>query len=59
MTLAVLTEASDHGVRTYSCPAKDLVGERGSLVLWPESEHPIRVPFAWVYWLRFVEVESA
>ena len=56
MTIAIVTEASDHGVRTYSCPATELVGQRGALVLWPRSARPIRVPFAWVYWLRFKEV---
>lgn len=56
MTIATIVEASDHGIRTYSCPATQLVGQRGSLVLWPESEQPIRVPFAWVYWLRFEEI---
>lgn len=55
MTIAVVTEASDHGVYTYSCPARHLVGRHGSLVLWPRSEKPISVPFAWVASLHFKE----
>ena len=57
MTIAHVTEASDYGFRTYSCPATQLVGQRGSLVLWPKSAKPIRIPYAWVYWLRFEELE--
>lgn len=56
MTIAILTEASDHGVRTYSCPARELVAHHGSLVLWPRSGYPIRVPFAWIYSLHFEEL---
>jgi hypothetical protein len=56
MTIAVLTEASDHGVFTYSCPARHLVARRGSFVLWPQSEKPIRVPYAWCYSLHFEEL---
>lgn len=55
MIIAVVTEASDYGIRTYSCPATELEGRAGSLHLWPRSDKPIRVPYAWVYWLRFKE----
>jgi hypothetical protein len=55
VTIAVLTEASDHGVFTYSCPATQLAGRYGSLVMWPRSEKPIRVPYAWCYSLHFEE----
>lgn len=57
-TIAVLTEASDHGVRTFSCPARELVARYGSLVLWPRSATPIKVPFAWVYSLHFEELAA-
>jgi hypothetical protein len=44
------------GIATHSCPATELRGERGMLTLWPRSAAPIRIPFAWIYWLRFEEV---
>jgi hypothetical protein len=56
MTIAVLTEASDRGVFTYSCPATELVGHYGSLILWPRSEKPIKVPYARAYSLHFEEL---
>lgn len=58
MTIAVLTESSNYGVRTYSCPARELVGRYGSLVMWPQSATPIKVPFAWVYSLHFEDVRA-
>lgn len=58
MTIAVLVEATDGRVRTLSCPARDLVGRYGSLILWPRSASPLRVPFAWVYSLHFEEVAA-
>ncbi len=58
MTVAVVTEASDHGIRVLSCPAAELVGGQGALVLWPSSRTPIVVPYAWVFSLRFTEVAT-
>ena len=56
VTIAVLTETADGTVRTLSCPARELVGRYGSLILWPRSATPIKVPFAWVYSLHFEEI---
>lgn len=57
MTIAVITEAdADYGIRTLSCPATQLVAGRGAFTLWPKSEHPITVPFAWCYDLHFKEL---
>lgn len=58
MIIGIVTEASDHGIRTYSAPATEIVGQRGSLTLWPGSEKPIRVPYAWLYRLRFRDTEE-
>lgn len=56
LTIAVLTETADGVVRTYSCPARELVARYGSMILWPRSATPIKVPFAWVYSLHFEEI---
>lgn len=56
MTIAVLTEASDHGVYTHCCPATQLVGRYGEFILWPQSKTPIKVPYAWAYSLHFEEL---
>ena len=60
-TIAVITTSdwSEYGgVQTYSCPAKHVEGTGGALYLWPKSAKPIVVPWAWVYWLRFIELPS-
>jgi hypothetical protein len=62
MTIAILTAVGpwdDSPLVTHSCPAEQLVGERGSLTMWPNSERPIRVPFACIYWLRFRDLSSS
>lgn len=58
MTIAIVTEKDwrDGRLRTYSAPATQVEGFAGSLVLWPKSERPIRVPWAACYWLRFKEL---
>jgi hypothetical protein len=56
MTIAVLVESSDYGVRVLSCPATELIAEYGSFVMWPRSANPIHVPYAWTYQLRIREL---
>lgn len=58
MTIATVIEASDRGIRIFSCPAVHLRGFAGSLTLWPLSEKPIRVPYAWVYSLSFKDSDA-
>ena len=58
MTIAVITETADGTVRKLACPARELVGRYGSLILWPRSATPIMVPFAWIYSLHFEEIAS-
>jgi hypothetical protein len=59
MTIAIVTLDELGRFKTVSCPATELEGLHGSLTLWPRSERPIRIAWAWVYWLRFREVPDA
>jgi hypothetical protein len=59
MNIATLVEASGTAsMRILSCPATELEAHQGSFVMWPGSEQPIRVPFAWCYWLRIEDIED-
>jgi hypothetical protein len=59
MNIATIVEASGTSpMRILSCPATELIAAQGSFVMWPQSEQPIRVPFAWCYSLRIEDIES-
>lgn len=59
MMIATLVEASGTAaLRVLSCPANELEAHQGSFVMWPRSEDPIRVPFAWCYWLRIRDIDD-